>query len=81
MRTCVRVTSQGSAHGRFRHALNRGQVNFALEAAAELPAVALDEALELCELLATARMNASQQRRVGGWLGSQTRSIRPSMNS
>ena len=53
MRTCVPVTSQGSAHGRFRHALDRGQVNFALEAATELPAVSLGEALELCELLAT----------------------------
>jgi hypothetical protein len=48
------VTSQGSAYGRFRKALDRGQVNFALEAAAELETVSLADALELCGLLATA---------------------------
>src|SRR5512133_2156829 len=46
------VRSQGSAYGRFRKSLERGTVNLAIEAAAELPAVTLRDALELCLLLA-----------------------------
>jgi hypothetical protein len=73
------VTSQGSPHGRFRHALDRGQVNFALEAAAELPTVTLADALELCELLATAgdeRYAAAARR----WVARFADEKRPSMN-
>jgi hypothetical protein len=45
------VTAQGSAYGRFRRALDRGNVTEALSAASELPHVGLSEALELCLLL------------------------------
>jgi hypothetical protein len=45
------VTSQGSAYGRFRKALERGNVTEALSAASELRYVGLLEALELCLLL------------------------------
>jgi hypothetical protein len=46
------VTSQGSAYGRFRKSLERGTLNLAIKAAAELQAVTLRDALELCFLLA-----------------------------
>jgi hypothetical protein len=46
------VTSQGSPHGRFRRALDRGNVTEALSAATELQFVGLVEALELTLLLA-----------------------------
>ena len=46
------VTSQGSAHGRFRRSLRTGNPNLALAAAAELPTVTLGDALDLCFLLA-----------------------------
>ncbi|MEK6251844.1 MAG: hypothetical protein AABM43_07850 [Actinomycetota bacterium] len=62
------MTSQGSAYGRFRKSLDRGNVNFALEAAAELETVSLADALELCVLLAAAgdsRYQAAARR----WLG------------
>jgi hypothetical protein len=45
------VTSQSSAYGRFRRALDRANVNEALSAASELRYVGLLEALELCLLL------------------------------
>jgi hypothetical protein len=61
------VTSQGSPYGRFRKALDRGQVNFALEAAAELEAVSLADALELCELLA-ATSDSRYQAAARRWL-------------
>ena len=73
------VTSQGSTHGRFRRALDRGQINFALEAAAELPNVALDEALQLCALLASTgdeRFLAAARR----WLARFAEEKRPSLN-
>jgi hypothetical protein len=52
MGTYVPVTSQGSAYGRFRRALDRRNTLQALSAAAELPHVSLTEALELVLLLA-----------------------------
>jgi hypothetical protein len=45
------VTSQGHAYGRFRRALDRGNVTEALSAASELRHVGLSEALELCLLV------------------------------
>jgi hypothetical protein len=45
------VTSQGSAYGRFRHALDGGNATIALAAAADLPHVGLVDALELILLL------------------------------
>jgi hypothetical protein len=47
VRTYVRVTTQGSPYGPFRRALERQHVPAALAAAAELPQVALADALEL----------------------------------
>jgi hypothetical protein len=47
----VFVTSQGSPYGRFRRALDRGNVTEALSSASELRNVRLLEALELCLLL------------------------------
>jgi hypothetical protein len=46
------VTSQGSAYGRFRNALDRGNTLAALSAAAELEHVGLVDALELLLLIA-----------------------------
>jgi hypothetical protein len=45
------VTSQGSAYGRFRRALDCRNVTETLSAASELEHVGLGEALELCLLL------------------------------
>jgi hypothetical protein len=45
------VTSQGSAYGRFRQALDGGNATIALAAAADLPHVGLVDALELLLLL------------------------------
>lgn len=45
------VTSQGSAYGRFRRALDGGNATIALGAAAELDFVSLPDALELVLLL------------------------------
>jgi len=55
------VTSQGSAYGRLRRALDRGDTLQALSAAAELKTVALSDALELVLLLA--RKDSGQFRR------------------
>jgi len=45
------VTSQGSAYGRFRRALDTGNATIELAAAAELDSVSLPDALELVLLL------------------------------
>jgi hypothetical protein len=47
----VRSTGHGYSH--FRRALDRRQVDAALAAATDLPALSLDDALDLCELLAS----------------------------
>lgn len=46
------MTSQGTAHGRFARALQRGDVFQAEVAARELGRLSLADALALCELLA-----------------------------
>jgi hypothetical protein len=51
MRTCVRVTSDGSPYARFRRALDQGRLHLVITAAAELPRVDLDDALEVCVLM------------------------------
>ena len=51
MRTCVRVTSDGSAYARFRRALDQGRLHLVVTAAAELPRIELDDALEVCMLM------------------------------
>jgi hypothetical protein len=48
------MTSQGTATGRFRRALDARQVDAAMMAALEIPRLSLDLALELVELLAEA---------------------------
>jgi hypothetical protein len=50
----VFVTSQGTASGRFRRAIDRRLVDEAMFAAAEMPKLPLGLALELVELLAEA---------------------------
>jgi hypothetical protein len=48
----VFVTSEGTASGRFRRALNAGNAREALEAAGEMQVVPLFDALELLRLMA-----------------------------
>jgi len=45
------MTSSGSAYARFRRALQTGNLTLIRAAAAELPSVRLDDALEVCVLL------------------------------
>lgn len=45
------LTSQGSAYARFRRALATGNLTIIRAAAAELPLVRLDDALQVCVLL------------------------------
>ena len=45
------MTSNGSAYARFRRALQSGNLTLVRAAAAELPAVSLDDALHVCVLL------------------------------
>ncbi|MEA2380911.1 MAG: hypothetical protein QOH72_882 [Solirubrobacteraceae bacterium] len=52
MGTYVRVTSDGSPYARFRRALDLGRLPLVYAAAAELPRVDLDDALEVCVLMA-----------------------------
>jgi hypothetical protein len=61
------VTSQGTAYGRFRRAIDARQVSGALAAAAELPKLTLEDALELCLLLAEAG-DARYPRAARRWL-------------
>ena len=51
MRTCVRMTSDGSAYARFRRALNTGNQTLVIAAARELPQVGLHDALRICLVL------------------------------
>jgi hypothetical protein len=48
------VTSDGSPYARFRRALANGQLPMVYAAAAELPRVDLEDALEVCVLMARA---------------------------
>ena len=49
-----KMTSQGSAHGRFQRAIHRRNVENADMAAREMGGLSLADALSLCELLANA---------------------------
>jgi hypothetical protein len=51
MRTYVRMTSQGSAYGRFRRALQQGNLQLVRASAGELPTIRLDDALRVCLLI------------------------------
>ena len=50
MRTCVRMTSEGSPHARFKRAIERRALWAAEDAARELPNLALEDALQLVHL-------------------------------
>jgi hypothetical protein len=45
------MTSQGSAYGRFRRALQKGNLELVRAAAGELPTIRLDDALHVCLLI------------------------------
>ena len=45
------MTSDGSPYARFRRALDQGRLHLVITAAAELPRVDLDDALEVCVLM------------------------------
>ena len=45
------MTRQGSAYGRFRRALERGNLQLVRAAAGELPTIRLDDALRVCLLI------------------------------
>jgi len=62
------VTSQGSPTARFRRALATGNATLVLEAAAELPRVALEDALAICMVLARER-DPRYPQAAGRWLG------------
>ena len=61
------MTSQGSAYGRFRRALDRGNTLAAMSAAAELDHVGLGDALELVRLLAADEDSARFERAALRW--------------
>ena len=52
MRTCVRVAIKSSPYGNFQRALRTGNLTVIRSAAAELPAINLDDALSICLLVA-----------------------------
>jgi hypothetical protein len=62
------VTSQGSAYGRFRRALATGNLTIIRAAAAELPRVGLQDALEVC-LLFREEAGDRFERAAARWLG------------
>jgi hypothetical protein len=47
------MTSQGTARGRFQRAIQRGHLQAAEMAAREMGGLSLDDALSLCELMAS----------------------------
>ncbi len=62
------VTSQGSAYGRFQRALATGNLQVIEAAAAELPAVGLDDALAILAVLAQTG-NPRFDRAAARWVG------------
>jgi hypothetical protein len=62
------VTSDGSAYGRFRRALEMGNETLVLAAARELPHIALDDALRICLVLRDSD-RVRYQRAAVRWLG------------
>lgn len=55
------MTSQGSAHGRFTHAIRERNLFMAELAARELRGLALNDALDLCVLIAEAQPDRFQR--------------------
>ncbi len=62
------MTSQGSAYGRFRRALEIGNEALVLAAARELPHIALDDALRICLVLRDSD-RVRYERAAVRWLG------------
>jgi hypothetical protein len=62
------VTSDGSAYGRFRRALEMGNETLVLAAARELPHIALDDALRICLVLRDSD-HVRYERAAVRWLG------------
>jgi hypothetical protein len=62
------MTSQGSAYGRFRRALQSGSLPLVRAAAAELPTIRLDDALRVC-LLIRERDPEQYERAAIRWVG------------
>src|SRR3954452_17864868 len=67
MRTCVRMTSDGSPYARFQRALRIGRLSMVRAAAAELPRIDLDDALSIC-LLISEQDSARFERAAVRWL-------------
>ena len=55
------MTSDGSPYARFRRALAQGRLSIVYAAAAELPRVDLDDALEVCVLMSRDRHPAFER--------------------
>jgi len=68
MRTCVRMSSDGSPYYRFKRALATGNLNLIRAAAAELPWIGLSDALEICLLLRD-QPDERYERAAVRWLG------------
>lgn len=62
------MTSQGSAYGRFRRALQTGNLALVRAAALELPTIRLDDALRVC-LLIRDNDPAQYERAALRWVG------------
>ena len=62
------MTSDGSAYTRFRRALDQGRLHLVVAAAAELPRIELDDALEVCMLMSR-ESHPSYERAVVRWVG------------
>ena len=62
------MTSQGSAYGRFRRALQSGNELLILTAAKDLPRIALDDALRICLVLRDSDPDRYERAAVR-WLG------------
>lgn len=68
VRTCVRVTSEGSPYGRFRKAIERRNLVAAEDAARELETLSLGDALDLVRLYGE-RGSPKYERAAVRWLG------------
>jgi len=62
------VSIKGGSYGRFRSALDTGNLTLIRAAAAELPRVSLDDALRVCFVMRRADA-ATYERAVARWIG------------
>jgi hypothetical protein len=73
MRTCVPMTSDGSAYARFRRALNTGNPTLVIAAARELPQVGLHDALRSASCCETGIRSNTRELPCAGSAGSHSR--------